>query len=76
MLSFYLFAPKTALPGSFGILWLRSINCRLPVFPTADKPSSSNHCPRFHQLEIATRANLNPVEAYNMVPGRNPHRAW
>ena len=28
--------------------------------------------PRFSQLELAIRANLNPAAAYNMVPDRNP----
>src|ERR1700720_3290722 len=28
--------------------------------------------PTLAQLELTIRSNLNPVEAYNMVPGRNP----
>jgi len=28
--------------------------------------------PALSQLELTIRVNLNPTEAYNMVPGRDP----
>jgi hypothetical protein len=55
---------------------LRDILAALDQLPTACSRLRKNlppqTLPTLCQLELAIRANLNPAEAYNMAPDRNP----
>ena len=57
-------------------LMLRDTLAALDQLPTASsrlrKNLPSQTLPALSQLERTIRANLNPAEAYNMVPGKNP----
>ena len=64
-------------PGRLNLqLMLRDTLAALDSLPTACSRLRKNlppqTLPTLSQLELAIRANLNPAEAYNMVPGRNP----
>lgn len=65
-------------PGKLNLkLMLRDTLAALDQLPTACSRLRKNLPPRvlptLSQLEPAIRADLNPAEAYNMVPDRNPH---
>jgi hypothetical protein len=55
---------------------LRDTLAALEQLPTAcsrfRKTLALNVQPALSQLELTIRVNLNPAEAYNMVPGRDP----
>src|SRR5450432_4574684 len=64
-------------PGKLNLqLMLRDTLAALDQLPTACSRLRKNLPPRtlptLSQLELAIRANLNPAEAYNMLPDRNP----
>jgi len=64
-------------PGKLNLqLMLRDTLAALDQLPTACSRLRKNLPPQtvstLSQLEPAIRANLNPAEAYNMVPDRNP----
>ena len=64
-------------PGSLDLtLMLRDTLAALAQLPELSLRFRKNLPPRVHpvltQLEVALRQNLLPVEAYNMVPGRDP----
>jgi hypothetical protein len=64
-------------PGKLNLqLMLRDTLAALDQLPTACSRLRKNLPPRtlptLSQLELAIRATLNPAEAYNMVPGKNP----
>jgi hypothetical protein len=64
-------------PGTLNLqLMLRDTLAALDQLPTACSRLRKNlppqTLPTLSQLELAIRANLNPAEAYNMVPDRNP----
>jgi hypothetical protein len=64
-------------PGTLNLqLMLRDTLAALDQLPTAcarlRKNLPSQTLPTLSQLELTIRANLNPTEAYNMVPDRNP----
>jgi hypothetical protein len=64
-------------PGKLNLqLMLRDTLAALDQLPTACSRLRKNlppqTLPTLSQLELAIRANLNPAEAYNMVPDRNP----
>ena len=64
-------------PGKLNLqMMLRDTLAALDQLPTAcarlRKNLPSQTLPTLSQLELAIRANLNPAEAYNMVPDRDP----
>ena len=64
-------------PGKLNLqLMLRDTLAALDQLPTACSRLRKNlppqTLPTLSQFELAIRANLNPAEAYNMVPDRNP----
>jgi hypothetical protein len=64
-------------PGKLNLqLMLRDTLAALDQLPTACSRLRKNlppqTLPTLSQFECAIRANLNPAEAYNMVPDRNP----
>jgi hypothetical protein len=64
-------------PGRLDLtLMLRDTLAALVQLPELSLRFRKNLPPRVHpvltQLEVALRQNLLPVEAYNMVPGRDP----
>jgi len=64
-------------PGRLDLtLMLRDTLAALAQLPELSLRFRKNLPPRVHpvltQLEVALRQNLLPVEAYNMVPGRDP----
>lgn len=64
-------------PGKLNLKsMLRDTLAALDQLPEASSRLRKNLPPQslstLSQLELAIRANLNPAEAYNMVPGRSP----
>jgi hypothetical protein len=64
-------------PGMFNLrAMLRDTLAALEQLPAACSGFRKNlplqAQPTVSQLELTIRVNLNPVEAYNMVPGRDP----
>ena len=64
-------------PGTLNLqLMLQDTLAALDQLPTAcsrlRKNLPSQTLPTLSQLEPAIRSTLNPAEAYNMVPGKNP----
>jgi hypothetical protein len=64
-------------PGSFNVqAMVRDTLASLEQLPQASTRFRRRLAPRFHprleDLEKSIRANLEPKEAYNMVPGRDP----
>ena len=64
-------------PGTLNLkIMLRDTLAALEQSPTACSRLRKNlppqTLPTLSQLELAIRASLNPTEAYNMVPGKNP----
>ena len=64
-------------PGKLNMkAMLRDTQAALDQLPTACARLRKNLPPQAQpilaQLELTVRVNLNPAEAYNMVPGRNP----
>jgi hypothetical protein len=64
-------------PGKLNLqIMLRDTLAALDQLPTAcsrlRKNLPTQTLPALSQLELAIRATLNPTEAYNMVPGKNP----
>jgi len=64
-------------PGKLNLqIVLRDTLAALDQLPTAcfrlRKNLPPQTLPTLSQLELAIRANLNPAEAYNMLPDRNP----
>jgi hypothetical protein len=64
-------------PGKLNLAaLLRDTLAALERLPTASSRLRSNLPPRSHatlsRLEASIRTKLNPAEAYNMVPGRDP----
>ena len=67
-------------PGKLNMrVMLRDTLAALSQLPAASARLRNNLPSQVHaplaQLETAIRAKLHPVEAYNMVPGRNPQNA-
>ena len=67
-------------PGKLNMrAMLRDTLAALSQLPAASARLRNNLPSQVHaplaQLETAIRAKLHPVEAYNMVPGRNPQNA-
>jgi hypothetical protein len=65
-------------PGALDLrLVLRDTLSALERLPAASRRFRKNLPPRAHptlaSLEITVRQNLRLAEAYNMVPGRDPH---
>ena len=68
-------------PGKLNMrAMLRDTLAALSQLPAASARLRNNLPSQVHaplaQLETAIRAKLHPVEAYNMVPGRNPQNAY
>jgi hypothetical protein len=66
-------------PGKLNLAaMLRDALAALEQLPGASSRLGSNLPPRSHatlsRLEASIRAKLNPAEAYNMVPGRDPQK--